>query len=267
MVKRSSTAQIAFCFMAFPALSLADTIFTDGVFNLSDYASPFTIASGPMTGVVSQCSSCGDPGQALSAVFTLTTSSSASSNVDIGLLNTSFTYTPSIEGTIEAIQASVDNSTSPIFTPSYNLFLPLIEQNASFYEAEILSGPGNTGFVTLSSTLLASDFSQLDTSTGATNPGLHPNFAGDTMEFGLIVSDGSIALPSFTQTIVYDNLMFNLATVPEPGSLILMGIGLAGLLVINPPQNRQLSDRMGENATLRAISSAAGSSGGSAILN
>jgi len=90
---------------AMPALSLADTVFTDGTFNLSDYTNPFTVSSGPMSDNVSQCSSCGNPGDALFTLFTLTTSTSATSNLEIGLLNTGFTYTPSTQGAIASIDA------------------------------------------------------------------------------------------------------------------------------------------------------------------
>jgi len=216
---------------AFQTLSFAGTIFTDSTFNLSDYSNPFTIQSGPMSDVMSQCSTCGDPGQALSTTFTLTTSGSASSNLEIGLLNTDFIYTPSSQGAIGSIDASVDNSTGAIpGVSSYNVFFPLIEQDGNFFDAPILAGPGNSGFVSMSATFLASDFVQLNTATGAATPTSHPNFVGDPMEFGLIVSDGSIALPSFTQTIVYDNLAFDLASVPEPASIVLMAIALAGLV-------------------------------------
>jgi hypothetical protein len=221
---------LALACLALPTAASADTVFSDGIFNPGGYTNPFTLQSGPMTYAVSQCSSCGDPGQALSTIFTLTTDSAASSNVDVALLNTSFTYTPFAQGTIGSISASVDNSTSSISVPSYNVFLPLIEQDGNFYDAEILAGPGNSGFVELSQSLAAADFSQIDTTTGSTISGSHPNFAGDTMEFGLIVSDGSIALPSFTQTIVNDNLTFDIAPVPEPRSLILLATALGGLL-------------------------------------
>jgi hypothetical protein len=215
---------------AFPNLAAADVIFTDGTFNLSDYTNPFTIQSGPMSDAISQCSACGDPGQALSAVFTLTTSGSATSNLDIGLLNTGFIYTPSSEGAILSVDASVSDSTSAIpGVSSYDVFMPLIEQDGNFFEMTILGGPGDTGFVNLSATLAASDFVQIDTTTGAVIPASHPDFTGDTMEFGIIVSDGSIALPSFTQTIVYDNLAFDLVPAPEPDSSVLCAGSLIGL--------------------------------------
>jgi hypothetical protein len=239
MIAARSIASFALLvWFAMPAPSLADTVFTDGTFDLSGYTSPFTVSSGPMTDGMSQCSSCGNPGFALSTLFTLTTDTSATSNLEVGLLNTSFTYTPSTQGAIASIDASVDNSTSDImFTSStltaYNEFLPLIEQDGNYYDAAVLSGPGNVGFVNLSTgALAADDFTGIDTTTGAAISGSHPNFAGDTLEFGLIDADGSIALPSFTQTIVYDNLVFDVAQTPEPGSLVLMSLALAVLVTV-----------------------------------
>ena len=181
---------------AFPDVAVADVIFIDGTFNLSNYTNPFTIQSGPISDAISQCSACGDPGQALSAVFTLTTSGSASSNLDVGFLNTGFIYTPSSEGAIRSVGASVSDSTSAIpGVSSYDVFTPLIEQDGNFFEASILGGPGGTAFVNLSATLAAQNFDQINTTTGATIAASHPDFTGDAMQFGIIVSDGSIALP------------------------------------------------------------------------
>jgi hypothetical protein len=71
-----------------------------------------------------------------------------------------------------------------------NSFRPLIEQDGKFYLATI-SGPiltpgsMDTGFNTISRAgLLAADFVQYDFSTN-TSLTAHPNFAGDTMLFGL----------------------------------------------------------------------------------
>jgi hypothetical protein len=222
---------VALAGAAFPGLTAADVIFTDGTFDLSNYTSPFTIQSGPISDAISQCSACGDPGQALSDVFTLTTSGSATSTLDMGLLDTGFLYTPSNEGAILSVDASVSDSTSAIpDVSSYDVFMPLIEQDGNFFETSILGGPGDTGFVNLSASLAASDFVQINTTTGATIPASHPDFTGDTMQFGIIVTDGSIALPSFTQTIIYDNLAFGIVPAPEPGSVFLCAAPLIGLI-------------------------------------
>ena len=110
---------------AFPHLAAADVIFTDGTFNLGNYTSPFHDPVRPHIRRTSQCAACGDPGQALSAVFTLTTTGSATTDLDIGLLNTGFTYTPSSGGAIGSIDASVTDSTSAILggISSYDVFL------------------------------------------------------------------------------------------------------------------------------------------------
>ena len=237
---------------AFPHLAAAEVIFTDGTFNLGNYTNPFTIQSGPMSDAISQCAACGDPGQALSAVFTLTTSGSATSNLDIGFLNTGFVYTPSSEGAIGSVNASVSDSTSAIpGVSSYDVFLPLIEQDGNFFDAAILGGPGDTAFLNLSATLAAADFDQIDTTTGAVISGSHPDFTGDTMQFGMIVSDGSIALPSFTQTIVYDNLEFDLAPVPEPGGVGLGGVALIGLIGFAGITRGRTTDKRGRSRPRR----------------
>jgi hypothetical protein len=231
--QRPSVFCFAIAVAALPAVSLADTIYSDGTFNLSNYTNPFTYQNGPISGVYFQCSSCGDPGQALSTTVTLTTATSASSNLDIGLLNSNFIYNPAVQGTVLSVNASVDSSTSiSLDVSEYNSFDPLIEQDGSFYYAQLLSGPGNSGFVNLASTFSASSFVQFDPITGLTNSGSHPNFAGDPMDFGIMISSGSIALPSFTQTLVYDNLSFDITAIPEPASLLLVGAVLAGLAVL-----------------------------------
>jgi hypothetical protein len=100
--------------LAMPALSHADTVFTDGTLDLSDYTDPFTISSGPMTDSMSQCSSCGNPGDALSTVFTLTTNTSATSNLEVGLLNKNFTYRTSTEGAIASIDITTKRRCSVV---------------------------------------------------------------------------------------------------------------------------------------------------------
>ncbi len=167
-----SSVRFALFRVALPSLAFAETVF---------------ITTGDISGAYSQCASCGNPGQALSTTF----NARGTSDMDVGLLNTGFVYTPSTQGGIALIDASVDNSTSPIFNISANL--------------------------------LASDFDQIAPTTGVTTSTSHPNFAGDTMEFGLIVSDGSITLPLFTQTIIYNNLAIDLFPTPA---------ALAGLAIL-----------------------------------
>jgi hypothetical protein len=223
-------------------MSFADTVFNDGTFNLGNYTNPFTVSTasngGTIGGVNSQCATCGDPSQALSTLVTLTAADSTS-NLDIALLNTTFTFDPSTQGSIISIGASVNNFTSDLtFTSngstlasSSNSFVPLIEQDGNFFVANISGGPSD-GFVLLSNTLVASNFDQIDTTTGATNASSHPNFSGDAITLGLVVESGSIFIPGFTQTIVNDNLNFDIQSqVPEPATFLMIGAALVGLAI------------------------------------
>jgi hypothetical protein len=112
------------------------------------------------------------------------------------------------------------------------VFDPLIKQDGNYYIAQLFSAPGNTGFQPLASILYASNFVQFDPVTGIVNSAANPNFAGDAMEFGIMIPSGSIALPSFTQTLVYDNLSFDLVPTPDPASWVLMGTALVGLAML-----------------------------------
>jgi hypothetical protein len=216
-----------------PTVAHADSIFTDGTFDLADYTNPFTCTSesgGTISGAVSQCSLCGDSGKALQTVVTLTSASSATTALDIGELNSNFVYDPLAQGAVASIHASVDSLTSiDVAVSEYNLFDPLIKQDGKYYIAQLFSAPGNSGFQKLASILYASSFEQFDPLTGTVNSAANPNFAGDPMEFGIMISSGSMALPSFTQTLIYDNLSFDLVPTPDPASWVLMGTALVGV--------------------------------------
>jgi hypothetical protein len=233
--------------MALSAVSLSGTLatsamaatvtFTDSVFNSADYSTAFEVLSDPSnTFSVSQCASCGDPGQALELSIGFPTGGGVvNTNNFFGVINSTFVYDPATQGAISTIDASVDKDFTLNAPLLYgNSFRPLIEQDGIFYAAVIsgpaLQGPGSTGFNTLSAAgLTAASFLQFDPTTG-TFGAAHPNFAGDTMVFGLQQLLGASAVPGTTADLVYDNLSLTLnAAVPEPATWTMMLIGFGGL--------------------------------------
>jgi len=171
----------------------------------------------------------------------------------VGFVNNTFAYNPS-PIPVTSINFSVDkNLSSNIpFDPSTTIgtaFRPLIEQDGLFYIAAV-SGPiyhgGTTGYLHVSqSGLVATDFTQYNFTAG-TFGNAHPNFAGDTMLFGLAQLTGA-AINNENAEIDYDNLRLLInngpATVPEGGNTaeLLLGSVAALLLVSRIRQRHQPS--------------------------
>jgi hypothetical protein len=210
--------------------------FTDASFNLANYSeSPVFGTSGSDTVTFSQCSTCGNPGQALQIDITLPAGLDLAA---IGFANNTFSYNPSTQGAISTIDASVDKNiitNIPVDSSLVlgNTFRPLIEQDGIFYLAAI-AGPafdgGTTGFNTISqSGLHASDFVSYDFTTG-TFGSANPNFAGDPILLGI----GQIAQFSndnVSFTGIYDNLNLTVNAVnavPEPSGFLPILGGLVG---------------------------------------
>lgn len=138
-----------------------------------------------------------------------------------GLLNSGFVYSPSSEGAIGSVDASVSDSTSAIAgISSYD-----VTSRHRFWLVRrrgVCQPRWHSGGVGLRSDQYGH---------GRRNRGLIPDFAGNAMQPGMVVSDDSITLPAFTQTIIYDkNVAFDLVAAPEPGSVVLCSGALAGLI-------------------------------------
>ena len=223
----------------------AGTVFTDNTFNLANYSNPFLFihndpggqpndTGGTISIDYSQCAACGNPGQGLQATITVVAAEDATTQLDLGLLNTGFVYDPSVSGSIGAVFASIDNEAANNLPglSQFDIFNPLIEQDGNYYVAEIFAGPGISGFANLSGDLTAANFWQFNPANGASNSSSHPNFGGDAMEFGLMIEGGALFVPQFVTNLEYDNLEFDLSPAPEPASFLLLGAGLAGLAML-----------------------------------
>lgn len=240
---------IAFAILVATAPAFADVTFFDGNFSPANYTQTTSFVTAGATLIAgSQCSGlCGNPDPALQIDTYFGDTTLSLGSADLGFVNTTFSYDPSTQGAILSITASVDKNLTVDVTPTTasgtlgDTFRPLIYQDLTFYLAaipylpgvSIVGGTGSTGFQTLSqSGLVAADFLQYDFSTGTFYAGT-PNFAGDPMLFGLGQISSLQGYSSGHFAAVYDNLQLDLATVPEPSSILLMGtllLGVAGAL-------------------------------------
>ena len=222
----------------------ANVSFFDATFYPGDYSTGGPFKSDPSVGVAAvQCATCGNAGFGLQITVTIPGGPPTFPGglASMGFVNTTFTYDPGTQGAIISINAFVDkNLTISIqntngFTGTYrNTFRPLIFQGGVYYMAAIpgpsLPNPGSTGYNALSQTgLLAANFLEYDFITGTFGT-TNPDFAGGLMMLGLgQISSVGAGLTGTTITAEYDNLKFDLITVPEPATLVLLGLGLAGL--------------------------------------
>jgi hypothetical protein len=205
----------------------ASTMFTDGTFDLAtNYTQTMftnnTAAAGS-TFSVTQSTTAGNPPPSLD--FHVDWTVNTTFTIDVGLINSNFTYNPA-SGLISTIDFSLDKNVT--FTSGTVVFMnatatPLLEQNGKFY-VDTITGPAFTSgtWQTVSATgLTASNFSLYDFNTNTVDSTMHPDFsaAGGVIDFGLRTGLGHTnTLGTGSFDALSDNLSFTITSVPETSS-------------------------------------------------
>jgi PEP-CTERM motif-containing protein len=224
--------------------SAGTAIFQDGNFASVSLAATYLSDPANTTTSVGQCPNCGNPsGLGLQFIANFNPNAVGNPNnpsttfpqASFGVIETAFTYNPTTQGAIASINASVDKNltTSEISTTAIgNTFRPLIEQDGNFYLAAVTgpsipTGPGTTGYQTISASGLgASDFLLFDFMTGIFGTA-HPDFGGDAITFGLGQTFNFV--PGTNNEADYDNLSLTVNSVPEPSTWAMLLLGFVGI--------------------------------------
>jgi hypothetical protein len=240
MKLKLSAALAAVLLSPFAGTARADTtVLFDGTFNDTTAAPIFTQATGADISAT-VCDTCGITGdRAIQGMFNFTGVTSGSTFPSTtGMIDNLLSYSPSVQGAITSINVTADKNvilTGATLGFQANGFNLLIEQDSKFYRASepgigfiCMSSSCSSGFLSLSATgLTASDFGLYDFATNSFDTLVHPNFAGDTVTFGVFFANPMSITTGDSVTAVYDNLGLTINSVPAP----IAGAGLPGLIL------------------------------------
>lgn len=209
--------------------------FEDTEFNLASYSAPLIFSTGAVASNISQTLN-GNPGSALETSLR----ASGPFQFSSGVVRNSFAYDPAAYGAVSTISVSIDRIASRTINgiadivATYTL-RPLILQGGKYFQAVSppISGTDSNNenvWVTLSLVGLgADDFGLYDFATGGLDTSINPDF-GESMTFGFISATfGTGGMVSTFATTGSDNWRVTLQTVPEPSTVALVALCLAGL--------------------------------------
>jgi PEP-CTERM motif len=224
------------------AAAQAQVVFSDPTFATGPYNTTTQVVSGSVVVNVGNCASCGPsagPALHITALY------GSDASYATALLNTSFVYTPNVQGTVLSIDAQADKNLFADFIPVQlsNSFRPLIQQDGLLFAAvlpgPILAGALSTGWNTIAANgLLAAGFRRFDLSTGSFGTET-PNFAGNTMTFGLLAVGSLLGGTNALVGADYANYRVVLNPVPEPQTWLMLGVGVAGLVFVKGAPRRR----------------------------
>jgi hypothetical protein len=217
-----------------PAAAL---VFTDNTMNVANYTASLIYSSDPSASIVYGNPATPSDTLQFTGDFTLP-GNPPTYVVAQGLTNNTFDYDPLTQGAIGSIDASaLKNAITTLTGTGFgNTFRPTILQDGVYYAAAISgavfngpNSPGGTGFNLFSqSDLVASDFLAFNFMTGVFGTA-NPNFDGDPMLLGLTQVTTVADAEAGTFVAQYQDLTFVIHGAPEPATLALLSLGLAGL--------------------------------------